>query len=451
MLEHMYFPKTNILMLLSNPSMENIDNVDIGIKTDNGMVVKMIKDMLEKELPLQVKENIKKTVANIVSTWDKIIENAYWLTDFYYANNCKYSFDNTIQLLLSHSKNTTASNTSKYNSQSPIETLYLKITAYEYIYNIEDIVKINSINKSYENNISPELIEEMRELHYNTINIDNIEQYVYENISRISKYVYLGKKASSDDVKRIKKAIKKIHKWFEFCYRAKSLLYIDDICNELQIVSFLQAVLLDDSKETFDNAYHCYQKISKHPKRVNAALKNDAYVPQALQCYWNRKVVDHWYANLGRNNDRIEIRKLETVCDKICLEILRKSNLDEMRKVHSFYLDNLLSEELLTTTEQIDATKQLQHFFHNKGFNYIDHCLAIRYAFLYPPEINETYIVLTGYINWAIENNDPTLEVECETSSANGNDKLKITFVFDFNYQNSECVLQDFTLEQMNV
>ena len=43
MLENTYFPETNILMLLSKPSMENIDNSLLGMQSYNGMIIKSIR------------------------------------------------------------------------------------------------------------------------------------------------------------------------------------------------------------------------------------------------------------------------------------------------------------------------------------------------------------------------------------------------------------------------
>ena len=58
---------------------------------------------------------------------------------------------------------------------------------------------------------------------------------------------------------------------------------------------------------------------------VQAALKNDNPVPDALQCYWIRKVADRWYANIGKYDARTKTRRLERVCDDIREEILNKT------------------------------------------------------------------------------------------------------------------------------
>ena len=90
------YAHTNVLMLLSNPSMENIDNSFIGMQTHNGEIIKLIKESLEKELPLATKEKIKKDIARISKTWDAVMENAYYLMDFMYEPKSRIMYTQII-------------------------------------------------------------------------------------------------------------------------------------------------------------------------------------------------------------------------------------------------------------------------------------------------------------------------------------------------------------------
>lgn len=440
------YAHTNVLMLLGNPSMENIDNSFMGNQTHNGEVIKFIKESLEKELPLETKEKIKIDTAYISQTWDKVIDNAYCLMDFMYENECKYDFEGTISMLTSDTGKP-QQNDPQY-TLSPIEMLYLKITKHEYIGNMKDIHKLNEIEKDYTHNIPPELVAEMKELHYNPIDMNNFEQYLHENALRLSKYVYFGKKPNKEDVRKIRKDKEKFLKWLDFCKRAKPLLNPESIHNELQLVSFLQAVILDDSNETFDYAFHGHDKYYSHKPRVQAALKNDNPVLDALQCYWVRKVTDRWYANIGKYEARSKTRKFEQTCDDIREEILNKPSLHEMCEIHNFYFDKKLDDGLITTHEQITAVKCLQDDLYKKGFKYVDDLYSIRYAFLYPPEIRGTYISLIMMINDAIRDCEPSLSVNAEVHSANGKVDLKADFQLDFDYKLKLCIMQQFDLIQ---
>lgn len=445
------YAHTNVLMLLGNPSMENIDNSFIGMQTHNGEIIKLIKESLEKELPLATKEKIKKDIARISTTWDAVMENAYYLMDFMYENEYgyKYDFEETINILRSNTGKS-SKNGPQY-TQSPIELLYLKITQHEYIGNMKDIRKLNEIEKDYTHNIPPELVAEMKVLHYNHIDINNFSQYLHKNALRLSKYVYFEKKPNKEDVRRIRNAKEKFLKWLNFGKRANPLLNPESIHNELQLVSFLQAVILDDSNETFDYAFHGHNKYFSHMPHVQAALKNDNPVPDALQCYWIRKVADRWYANIGKYDARTKTRRLERVCDDIREEILNKPSLDEMWEIHNFYFDEKLDDALITTRAQIQAVQRLQDNLYKKGFTYVDHFYLIRYAFLYPPEIKETYVALITMINETIKDYKPSLSVNAEVHSADGKVDLIVDFQLDFDYKEQRCIMQQqsFDLRQI--
>lgn len=445
-LENDTYKGYNILKLLSKPSMENIDNALLNIFTCNGLIISTIKVSLEKELSMQIKGQIKKEVGEIVTKWDDILSNAYLLMDFLYEKECEYDFESTIQILMSGSEDPQISQVSYENNLSPIEVLYLKIVQHEYKGNINDIDKINSIQKDYDFNISPEIVEEMKKLRYSLIDIDNVEQYIEDNAKRISKYVYLREKTNKDEVKKIRSAKKKVCKWLDFCVRAKPMLDMRDMSNELQIISFLQAVIIDDASEIFDYTFCCYEKYRRHMMRVQAALKNDDYVPHALQCYWVRKVTDHWYANIGRYKGRLSVRELEKACDKILEEILSESTLVGMKEKHEFYLSRV-DDGLITTFDQLCAVKRFEEYINTKGFEYIDGYYLIRYIFMYPDEIESTYAVLTKLIDWTVKSKEERLEVELEAHSVDGTDMIEFYFVLNFDYQAKVCGMIDFTMK----
>lgn len=441
MLENRDFKGTNILELLSKPSMENIDNSFIGMETCNGLVIKTIKDSLEKEISLSVKTEIKTETREIVGAWDGVLDNARYFIDFLAMKGHKYDFEQTIHRLLTDSKKP-ETKIIQYK-HSPIEVLYLRMVQYEYLGNISDISKINRIEKDYTYNVPSELIGEMKKLHFNPININDIEQYIDKNALKISKYVYLGAEPSKEDVRRIRKSKEKVCKCMDFCCRARPLLDINEISNELQIISILQAIILDDSSETFDYAFHGWQKHMKHKPQVQAALKNDKLVVDALQTYWVRKVMDRWYANIDRYDDRIKLRELEQACDSILEEILQQSCLDEMMETHRFYWGKLGDELTIPlTSEQINAVQCLENYLCKLGFKYIDDVYKIRYLFLAPHYISETLNKLFGLIEDAICDHDSVLEIESEDAD----ETIFVELVFD--YEHKECIMEKFEWEE---
>lgn len=441
-LEHEYFPRTNIMKLLKNPSMENIDNSLLDMYTYNGPIIQKIKEELGKELPFYKAKKIKITVAQIISAWNVILENANMLMDFFCENGYHYNFEDTIHVISAETENGEIQSDSQ-STHSPIEALYLKIVQHEYIGNIKDIMRLNDIQKEYDYNVPLEFVAEMKKLYYNTIDYDSIEQYIDENAFRLSKFVYLKYDVSKEEVRRIRNFKGKIVKWLSFCTRAKPELNLNEICNELQVVSFLQALILDDSNERFDYAFHGWENNMKHITRVQAALKNDSQVLDALQCYWVRKVTDHWYANIGRYDMRIEMRNFENVCDNICLKILSKSDLEQMQMIHNFYMERV-EDGLITTREQIGAVQKLVGYLDDLGFKYVDYWYKIRYVFMYPQDIKSTLEQLISIIDEAIKNYLHSKSIKIATSNASGTDSIVVKFKLYFDYLGGECRLEEF-------
>lgn len=454
MLREKHFPDINALILLSKPSMENIDNTSLDMATYNGKIIGFIKHALEKELDLSIKQEIKDTVSSIVSDWYNSMNNAQILMNFEYGNGYEYDFEETIRSLQSASEELAIAEKVINYRHSPIELLYLKIVQHEYHGNIKDIMIVNSIQTEAVHVVPPELVEKMKELHYKAVDFDNVEEYIQENALSLAGYVYLGAKTDKEMVRKIRECKDKVRILLDFCIRARPLLDIKDIANELQLVSLLQAIILDSQNKIFDYTFYAYQRYMKNKPRVQAALKinnekDSKYEVDALKIYWVRKVSDHWYANIGRNEARARVRKLENVCDMIIRDILNQPNLDEMLDMHMRYTTEL-DYELISTNGQIEGTQLLVRYLYSKGFEYKDHFYKIRYAFLSSKEIVDIYNKLASIIDSIIENKKPSAEVTVETPSSNGEYVIMTNFKLCFDYENKICIMQKINLKEFN-
>lgn len=443
-LENIYFPKTNVLQLLSKPSMENIDNSSLDMNTYNANIIKMIKDSLEKELPLTVLEEIKTEIPKISNFWESVLYNTQALMDFLYMKEIKYNLNNSIRQLQSDLGKKELEHTTKY-TDSPIEILYLRIIQHEFLGNVTDIDFVNNIQKNDVQNAPPEFVKEMKKMYYNKIDINNVEDYINDNALRLSKYVYLKPKTDKKEVQKIRNSKSKFPKWLEFCKRARPLQDITKLPTELQIVSFLQAVILDNSSETFEYTFHGYEKHFKHMPNVQAALKNEKHIPDALQIYWVRKVMDRWYANLGRYDERLKLRKLERACDNILKEILNRPTLHEMLELHKFYMGNKAVNELIITKDQIDAINIWENALSQMDFIYIDDHYSIRHVFQYPPNFFSIYSSLIMTVDTVILYQQSAKNIKLQTYAANGLDAIVLDFTLAFDYINRQCVMQNFS------
>lgn len=437
MLEHRLYPNINVLMLLDKPSMENIDNTFWGRQTHNGKILRTAKEALGKELSLDEKDRIHSAIADISIEWDNILNNARLLLDFLHD----YGFDyNSVELIQSPIPIYASDNGNTH--QYPVERLYLIISQREYWGNLLDIVFVNKIQNSNDYDVCPELVEEMKALIHTSVDLNNAEKYIKDNALRLSRYVYLRKEITKEDVRRIRTFAHKFQKFLNFCNRANWVIDKKEISNELQVVSFLQALILDNQSESFDYTYHDYQDKSKHMMRVQAALKSDKRVPDALQIYWVRKVTDRWYANVGKYAIRLKLREIEQTCDEIRKQILSRSSLDEMTATHNFYLEQIDSG-FLEVSNQIRAVIRIVKELQRIGFKYKDHACKIRFAFLDPEDCDDICDVILANIQGTIQDHAPSCQIVCEAKGTAARD-TGFLLELSLDYWEKTCILTRF-------
>ena len=341
-IKNIEYPNREIIELIAEYSMENIDNSLLGWKSYNGEVVKFIKDELEKELEEQTLKNIKNAIGHISSHWDKLVDEYRYQMDVICSEGDIPDFDEIINRLYVALLKITRGNEVKmtFSELSPIALFYLRILQFEQIGQIKDILYVNNIEIKSDYSVPLEMVEEMKKLNIIKVDINNIEKHIDNNIERIVKYVYLTNDIKKNDCRKVRYNKGKVTKLIEFCMRARPLLVMKEV-SELFVISCLQAILLDCSNEKFDYKFHGYQKYMKHKPQVQGALKGDKVPADALRIYWVRKVVDRFYANIGRYDSRCKLREVENICDNILLEIFMSDDISEMLTKDSVFYDLL--------------------------------------------------------------------------------------------------------------
>lgn len=336
------YPKTKVIEMLGKPSMENIDNSLFGWKTYNGDIIHFVKDMLERELSREFINNVYGAMEQITPAWDRFYEKFSYQVDLYASMGEIYDFEAIISSLKEEPEALHEADEHIFDDLSPIPLLYLRIVQNEQLGQIKDILRINNIQIESNYNVPPKMVEEMKSLDKITVEVSNVEKYIDTDIDRIARYVYLKEDISKAERRRILYNKKKVLSVFEFCSRAKQQIPIQVLSTELFIISCLQAILLDDQQETFDYVFPGYQHHMKHKPHVQGALKGSGEMIDALKLYWIRKVMDHWYANIGRYDIRCKEKEVENLCDNILVKILSCSGIPEMLRLHYLYYNKIM-------------------------------------------------------------------------------------------------------------
>lgn len=345
------FPKVKVLELLSKPSMENIDTSPFGWKTNNGYIIKYIKNAVEKELtvveglahPLDIIDSIRRTVDSIADTWNQ--KMIYYIRQMEILALLGHDFEADINYLKSivivfpipDEKSSSSGN----KTTSPLEEFYFRLLQYEYLGQVMDMLKIIDLQMNYKYDVPPEYIEEMKEYQKRLVDKDGVEKFFeLENVRKIAKYVYLKLDVTKNERRKIRNSKDKVIKIISFRSIFKGEDDIMDGVTELFIISCLQAIILDENK-VFDYTYSGYEGQDagnrKGKKQIQAALKNDKNNFDALKIYWTRNVADRNFANIGNSKYRKNLKDVEKVIYGMMEKIFNCPTIDEMKNVNKAY------------------------------------------------------------------------------------------------------------------
>lgn len=335
-----------VIDFLFSPSMESIDYSflgleKVGLETYNGKIIQLIKNSLIKEMFLkersrQALANINDAFHQIAPEWDNLIGYAR------IAVEQGFDFNQTIRVLKSILHNPYKSMDGNKYQASPIETLYLKVKQHEFIGLWKDILLVNKIKIKANYKVPKDLTRQMLQLPNQPIDFDEAESVININAKNIAKFVYpKKKKIKSNDIDKILYHKGKVPIILGCCMRAIPHIVIAKEFTLLHIISCLQVILTDDGNEIFDYAFHGSQDYIKHI-RVQAALKSNKYIVEALKLYLARKANDHWYANTGRHRLRCKLREFENKRAEILIQIFSCSSVAEMLSTHQVYYEQLM-------------------------------------------------------------------------------------------------------------
>jgi hypothetical protein len=354
----------DVIQFLSEPSMESIDYSPLklgswGPKTYNGVIIQLIKETLEKEMSSQTIEKIKDTFRLIAPAWDEPIHYASYGMEI----GIELDYEKMIRAFNSILDNPHEALSGNSYEGSAIETLYLKIKQYEYKGQLEDILIVNRHRQTVMDReeltelseilgmtvrpVPSDFIPFMRLQYGQPLNICDIEQavieYIDEHAVEIAPLVYLKPFPGYEAEHKIRESTKKVIRALDFYLFAWPTVVTRKTITRLLIISCLQAILTDSAHEEFNYPNYALQyHTGRHYKpRVQAALKKDEYTISALKVYWVRKMTDHLYANIGRDELKAQLREFEIKRAEILLQIYSCPRLSDMLIAHKDYYEKI--------------------------------------------------------------------------------------------------------------
>ena len=326
----------NLIEFLSKPSTENVDFSFLGWDTHNGRITRFIKYPIKKELGLQKVQDIDDNLDIIAHTWHSRIMDARHVIE----QGIKIDFSQEIQRIQSELDLLTESSK---DENSPIETLYLKISQFERIGELQDFLKISRhlFNTNY--HVPPEFIPQMEEWKHATVQCDRAAEYIEEHLDKIAPYIYLKETITSAERKRIRQNTWKIKVLLDCCIRANSNVIVENEVTILRVISCLQAVLIDNKKK-FEYTFSLIDNYFSHPP--TDILRKDIRLLDAIQLYWARRVNNHFNANLGEYEIRYALEQYENSIYELWIKLYSYSSISEMREINLKLMSHILPVSL---------------------------------------------------------------------------------------------------------
>lgn len=336
-----------ILELLGKPSMENIDHTSWGWETSNGKLIKKIKQSVGKEITLQLKINIEKGLLYIMDTWGEFMYSARDYMEYWSKHG--YDFhDNITSLETLMSESFIPEKTTKLSfcSPTPLQILYLRLSQYEYLGEIKDLLKVYNFQADMEYNIPPEYIAEMTELETKILKKDDFDAYFsIENVQSIAHLVYLKPNISKDERRNIRESKQLVYNFFNLPYLTALYPNVFENITELHIISCLQVILLYKDKK-FIYKFHGYEGTKgnrKNPGTPLVKFKKGEQLYDAYQVYLVNRVIDCSFANIGKNSLIKNYHELNKLCLETLEKILSSPTWEETYNMHLFYYNKLES------------------------------------------------------------------------------------------------------------
>ena len=337
---------------IKKSSMESVDisifdeQEDYGRETYNGKITRLIKNIIEKELDLKVRDKIFKAHRIVSEDWEELLCAVLnKMQERKIAGKPPLKIEKVNKLLQQISDELSKISKSPEKPQaSPIETLYFLRFQYEYLGGINDCMKIIDMPIEAEYDIPPKLMENMIQLNAEKVPFDQVEDYIYQHADLLVDYVYYKKTLNANERKNCRRKIRncreQISRFIQYSIDRRPDKNVNDEITKLYIVSCLQAILTDNNNLNFK--YNAYKLGNHKPYRIKGALReNDTTLLDSCHVYWERKIELHQFANLGQYEIRKEFTDFQKLCYTVMSKIYSAKSIEEMLAIHWSYYDNL--------------------------------------------------------------------------------------------------------------
>lgn len=321
--------------MLSNPTLENVDNGCVGDLTKNGSIMAEIKRTVSREINPEYIYMLNGTVVTIGQEWETQIQRIMFALDDCDSKEklddlrrMKEYTDVIVEMVCRYPKKC-----GEYED-SLLETFFLKMCEHEALGREYDILDISEIaivvpHASLEYNHDRYI-----QLSGEVISREQINAYVKANRKELAQLVFEKDKISGSDYQKFDTASEKVKNCLELF--DENTATAGCMVSKLLIVIIIQEIVRMNKNEKVENKFYRYDRNDR--KTLNTELLNGCSAFRKNQLAWVAKVMRRLNLYKGKREETILARSIEKNIDRLMLKIYSTNSLNDMISVHNYIM-----------------------------------------------------------------------------------------------------------------
>lgn len=327
-----------ITELLKKPSLENVDNSFVGMKTHNGEILAELKREIEKAIKPEYVCTTKRLLSGIAKEWENTIQEMRVLADFG-KQELKLEDMPFVQKAINefYDNNIHWEGIKFDESDGVLEGFYLLLSAHENVGRELDLIDV--ADKIYEVNIQETIMKD----EYSAVSKIALEkkellEYANNNRKKLAALSFGKKRASSNEYRKYDSAIVHLDEFISMM-DANTKMIFEQYVPALIIIAFVQVYSSLSSKDVIPNPF--FRHTSKNIKSYRSEMKeNTRYDPimEKSQIAWVELVIRKFNQLRMEEEDYYRMRQVEKTFDKILLYIFSQGSLHKIRCCNELFL-----------------------------------------------------------------------------------------------------------------
>lgn len=356
--------KVKIGAFLGNPTLENVDNLCVGLSHKNSQLMSKLKRGVAMDINPIYQAAVNNALVAIATHWEEQIRKIIAYLDFsindsYLETLRRISFqiEGCVQMI-GEAKNLPYEN-------AILESFYLKLAQHESLGRESDILDINLTCVPDETEVTyrPEVFEALA---YQPLKRVEMYDYLRNNKDKLLPLVFEKDDISTYEKRRYDKVLENLKNFMDMV-ETHTKATESEIVPKLYAIVFMQEFLNIDKSEKIDNKYYRYQTGELKSLYTELALGDEARIKSQLAI--PRRVTRRMYKYAAKT-EIAELAFAAEVCiDRILMRIYQCNNLNDMLFVHNFFM-NLTDTIFLADKQLEEAFKRLNKNIKRKKADY---------------------------------------------------------------------------------